>query len=281
MGENIDFIICKICNKKLKRLTNTHLSNHNETFNSYKIKFPGGLLTCLSSRNTASSSLKGKNTWSKGSTRSEETNKKVSEKLKGRLRISREVRACLCGCGQTFECKVNSKRNFINGHSLQCWFRRGGKWTKEQLEKRATTRKQREGYPGYLPNEASRKKQRIARITQIERNYGQCWPNYNPKACEFFKSYDEQNNTKGHYAVYGGGEHYIKELGYFLDYINFGLNLIMEFDEPKHYDENGNLKDKDIIRQKEIQEYFPDFKFERIKEVEIHTLKVELGGKIV
>jgi len=76
----------------------------------------------------------------------------------------------------------------------------------------------------------------------------------------------EQNNTKGIYAMYGGGEYEIPNIWYFPDYINFDLKLIIECDEKRHFDENGNLLEKDIQRQKEIQEHFPDFTFRRIEE---------------
>lgn len=112
-----------------------------------------------------------------------------------------------------------------------------------------------------------KKKQRLARIKQIEQNYGIAKPSYNIEASNFFKTFDEQNNTKGRYAVYGGGEYYISELGYFPDYINFEKKLIMEYDESKHYNRDGTLKQKDIVRQRQIQDHFPDFKFERIKQV--------------
>lgn len=108
---------------------------------------------------------------------------------------------------------------------------------------------------------------RIARIKQIELSCGQCWANYNPKASEYFKSFDQQNNTKGRYALYGDGEYRIDKLGYSLDYINFDIKLIMEYDELKHYNREGKLKQKDLIRQQEIQEFYPDFEFRRIKEV--------------
>jgi very-short-patch-repair endonuclease len=55
-------------------------------------------------------------------------------------------------------------------------------------------------------------------------------------------------------------------LGYWLDYINFDLKVIIEWDEKRHYDASGNLKERDIRRQEEIQEYFPDFLFLRIRE---------------
>lgn len=152
-------------------------------------------------------------------------------------RIPLETRKCACGCGQTFECKETSKKNFIKGHVSI-----GKKHSKE-----------------------AKKKMRMSRIRNLKKN-GNHWPSYNPKACEFFKSFDQQNNTKGRYAVYGDNEYEISELGYFPDYINFDLKLIMEYDEPRHYNKDKSLKQKDILRQEEIQAHFPDFKFERIKE---------------
>jgi hypothetical protein len=33
--------------------------------------------------------------------------------------IEREIRHCLCGCNTSFECKINSKKKYINGHYIQ------------------------------------------------------------------------------------------------------------------------------------------------------------------
>ena len=49
------------------------------------------------------------------------------------------------------------------------------------------------------------------------------------------------------------------------DYINFEKELLIEWDEEYHY-KNNLLKEKDILRQKQIQEIFPSFKFCRIRE---------------
>ncbi len=38
-----------------------------------------------------------------------------------------------------------------------------------------------------------------------------------------------------------------------------------EWDEPGHFDKKGLLKENDKIRQQEIQELFPNFKFIRIR----------------
>jgi len=40
LSNDNNFIICKICNKKLKSLTNTHLKKHNITLSDYKLNFP-------------------------------------------------------------------------------------------------------------------------------------------------------------------------------------------------------------------------------------------------
>jgi hypothetical protein len=51
------------------------------------------------------------------------------------------------------------------------------------------------------------------------------------------------------------GEYYIKELGYWVDGYDKEKNTILEVDEKQYFDFNGNLKEKDIRRQKEIEEY--------------------------
>ncbi|MCX6705172.1 MAG: hypothetical protein NT162_02435, partial [Candidatus Woesebacteria bacterium] len=117
-----------------------------------------------------------------------------------------------------------------------------------------------------MQNPTVKRKLKIIFLKRKKQNYDIYFPNYNPHACEFFKSYDEQHGTKGQFAMYGGGEYYIDELNYWVDYFNPEIKLIMEYDEPYHYDKNGNLNKKDIQRQNEIQALFPDFKFERIKE---------------
>lgn len=80
--------------------------------------------------------------------------------------------------------------------------------------------------------------------------------------------FNRKNRTNGQHAR-NGGEYYIKELGYWLDYINHDLKLIIEYDEKKHFDVNGNLLEKDVIRQKEIEDYFNEYKFLRIKDENI------------
>ena len=105
----------------------------------------------------------------------------------------------------------------------------------------------------------------LDRIKNTLKEGEQLVPNWNPKACTFFEEFDRKNNTSGKHAR-NGGEFFIKELGFWVDYINFDLKIIMEYDEKKHYYADGSLKEKDILRQKQIEGLFEDYKFIRIKE---------------
>jgi len=197
-----------------------------------------------------------------------------------KLKLRRETRQCACGCGEKFECTVTSKKRFVSGHNTQKGFRilreirvcicgcgKNFEVSINDPKKYFSRQCQHKTLVGRKLSKKTKLKQRQAAIRRIKENNGICWPSYNKKACEFFKSYDEKNNTKGHYAVYGGGEYHIKELGYFPDYINFEKKIIIEWDEKYH----KYRKEKDKQRQKEIQEFYPDFKFLRYKEEGINT----------
>ena len=118
----------------------------------------------------------------------------------------------------------------------------------------------------------SRKNMRIATIKRIETQIGeggQMYPRYNSKACKFFKWLDK--NILGVEGRHGtnGDEFKIEEVGYWPDYINHELKLIIEWDEEKHY-KNDELSDKDKTRQKEIESIFPDYDFIRIRESQLN-----------
>jgi len=117
---------------------------------------------------------------------------------------------------------------------------------------------------------------RISAKNRLDVKLGKNWhPNFNVEACEYFKKFDQEHNTKGQYALYGGGEYYIDELGYWLDYINREKKLIIEVYENHHY-HAGLLKDKDIKREEEIKCLFTDYKFVGINEDNLGEEKIEL-----
>ncbi len=119
---------------------------------------------------------------------------------------------------------------------------------------------------GKIVSSETKRKMRLEAIKRVEQQVGKYHPNYSKIACEYFKKFDEENNTKGRYAIYGGGEFYIEELGYWVDYINFDKKLIIEWDDEVHHYKNGKLIEKDIVKQQEIQNLFPEFEFRRIRE---------------
>ena len=50
-----------------------------------------------------------------------------------------------------------------------------------------------------------------------------------------------------------GGE--VKIIGYSLDAYDSQLNIVIEYDEPRHFNLNGRLKEKDIKRMDEIKNH--------------------------
>jgi predicted HTH domain antitoxin len=130
----------------------------------------------------------------------------------------------------------------------------------------------------YPKNKETKKKMRLAAIKRIKKqnNNNQICPAYNSDACNFFNYLNDKFDLNGQHAE-NGREFYIKKLGYFVDYYESDLNLVIEWDEKKHF-KNGQLKEKDIQRQKEIENHL-GCKFIRIKEDEPINL-LEINGAI-
>lgn len=97
----------------------------------------------------------------------------------------------------------------------------------------------------------TRRKKRLATITYIKNKKGQISPAYNTKACNLFENINKQLNLNGMHAE-NGGEFHIKELGYWVDYYEPKLNLVIEYYEKHH--NRYNFLEKDKIREREIIE---------------------------
>jgi len=108
----------------------------------------------------------------------------------------------------------------------------------------------------------TKKKIRLKSIERIKNSKGQVMPNYNPQACKIIDDYGRNHNYSFRHAE-NGGEFYIKELGYWVDGYDDIKNVVIEVDEPTHYT-SGELKKKDLARQKEIEDFLK-CKFIRIK----------------
>ena len=124
---------------------------------------------------------------------------------------------------------------------------------------------------GRFFSDEHRKNLRISTLNNIKKNFpnGKPFtPNFSTKACEYFDSISEEQNIEIQHAL-NGGEFYIKKLGYFVDGYDNKSNTVYEFDEPYHFDNEGNLKERDIKRQKEIEDFLK-CKFIRIKSWKDH-----------
>ena len=145
---------------------------------------------------------------------------------------------------------------------------RGSKRTEEDEDQSGNEIKKRisEKIKGKKHSDETNKKHRLATIKIINKHIkygGQITPFYNSNGCKYFEKLMLETNTHIQHAE-NGGEYYIKELGYWVDGYDKENNIVYEYDEKKHFNLDGTLKEKDIKRQKEI-EHNLKCKFIRIK----------------
>jgi hypothetical protein len=88
-------------------------------------------------------------------------------------------------------------------------------------------------------------------------------PNFNPEACNIIEEYGRNNGYNFQHAL-NGGEYRIPGTFYSVDGYDAEKNVIIEIDEPQHFDAHGNLKHRDVIRQNKIESIL-NCKFIRIK----------------
>lgn len=98
----------------------------------------------------------------------------------------------------------------------------------------------------------SKLKQRTSTLEYLSKTKGQIIPRYNINAISIIEEYGNRNGYNFQHAE-NGGEYYIKELGYFLDGYDKEKNVVIEIDEPHHFNTDGSLKEKDLIREEEIR----------------------------
>jgi NUMOD3 motif len=82
---------------------------------------------------------------------------------------------------------------------------------------------------------------------------GVMYPNVGDREGEYFKQLEIERGWNGIYYNKSKKQMYIEGTGYFVDYYEPSLNIVVEYDETHHYDANWNLRDKDVQRQDEIK----------------------------
>ncbi len=177
---------------------------------------------------------------------SEETKKKLSEMRLGNA-LSKETKRKISKAhkGKKFTSehkKKLSERKMDNVNAL------GYKHTDDAKKQMSKMKKDKS-----LSTE-HKKKLRLATIKSIEARSGQVYPNYNPSSVPIIEQYGKENGYNFQHAE-NGGEHHIKELGYWVDGYDKDKNVVIEYDEKHHFNSDGSLKEKDIQRQLEITKY--------------------------
>ena len=86
---------------------------------------------------------------------------------------------------------------------------------------------------------------------------------FNPKACKVFDKIMEETGVFIQHAM-NGGEYLVEGLGYWLDGYDAENNVAYEYDEKYHF-VGGKLREKDLKRQKQIEEKL-HCKFIRLKD---------------
>ncbi len=183
--------------------------------------------------------------------------------------------------------------NLCNGgKSGLCWVcrykiipgnRRGAKLTNDQLKKWRECKARDRNYwygkhlsadhrknisnskTGKKSSKEFRKLQSAIRIKKLNKTPNGQWANYNKKACEFFNWLNMWMNWDGHHALHYGE---VRVGWWSLDYYEPNYNIVIEWDEPYHYDNDGNLKSNDQHRQEQIKKRLNCI-FYRIKESDV------------
>jgi len=109
----------------------------------------------------------------------------------------------------------------------------------------------------------SKRLKRLKRLSDDKFDGNQVFPSYNKKGCDIFDEISKNENIHIQHAM-NEGEYHIEELGYWIDGYDAINNVVYEYDE-KHHFIKGELRQKDLDRQKEI-ENFLNCKFIRIKD---------------
>lgn len=111
--------------------------------------------------------------------------------------------------------------------------------------------------------QSTKLKMRLSALQYINSLKGRVVPRYNKKSISIIEKYGQENGYNFMHAE-NGGEYFVKELGYFLDAYDPINNVVLEIDERFHFDNDGNLKQRDKERQENIQKLL-NCKFIRIK----------------
>lgn len=157
-------------------------------------------------------------------------------------------------------CKANPDRIKCNGNygktkGLPCIFKGKTKLTEDFLRIKGETFSKRYNEGKYnlgsKHSEETKKHLREVFINKVKEQKGDFKCFYSKTACKYIDNLNKQNNWHLQHGENGGE---IEVDGYFLDGYDKELNIVFEYDEPRHYKNvlDNILTDKDIERQNYI-----------------------------
>ena len=126
------------------------------------------------------------------------------------------------------------------------------------------------GNYGKIFSDEHKNKIRLSHIKRAKRVGKFYKPNFNEKSCQYFDKMEKEKGWNGFYAT-KNGECFIEDLGYWLDYFEPNKNIVVEWDESRHYNSLGELNDVDKFRMDKIIKHL-NCQFFRYSEID-NTLK--------
>jgi len=136
---------------------------------------------------------------------------------------------------------------------------------KKTVNDRGSFRGENNPFYGKKHSIEAKKKMRLSHIERISNRNANVYPNYNPNSIPILEQTASELGITDLQHAENGGEFYITELGYWVDGYSEEKNIVLEYDEPHHFNSDGTLKQRDIERQQEIEEYL-NCKFIRISQ---------------
>lgn len=168
--------------------------------------------------------------------------------IRTKLKADRRNSICQCCVGTV---AISFRKPFSNETKKKIGSHRKGKTYKElgiEVDLKERGKKISLIKKGKKFSEQHKCSLRIARAEFIKNNGG--GPAFNIDACKYFDGLSKQNGWNLQHAL-NGGEHYICELGYWVDAYDKDKNIVVEYDEPAHY-RNNDVIQHDYNRMKNI-----------------------------